>query len=539
MKRGWIIGGIVTAAVIVGGLLLLQPRIGPPGRPPGVVQEAPAANVPANAGATGVAATTVEIRSAADVMGQVSASGKIVAADSREVVLQVAGTVDSIAVEIGDTVAAGAPLLTLERRDLERALEKARLAMAVDANALAQLQEPANQADLMSAQSEVANAEKNLAAAQEPAGEAELTAAQAAVTSAWAKYNDLLAPATTSERNRLEAALRTAEVSMQEAQRDYDRVKWANDAGASQEGAALQKATISYEQALADYNVGTAATSTADLQSALSAAKNAERDLIALQDKPDADEIAAAEAALIAAQAKFAQQKEGATALEIEATELKLQQSLVELEQAVWNLAQAEVTAPVAGTVTAIAAAAGNSLTAGAPVVTLADFSTLEMEAKIAEVDVDTVEVGNLADITVDAVPGRTLTGEVIRVAPTSDGEEGVVNYQIELRVSDGDLAGIRADMTAVARLQTAQQATGWLVPTSAISQNGDGAEITVVRAEGPLTVTVTTGPVQGEWTVVDSPVLKTGDQVVGQLYQPVEAETSQNGFIPPRPNGN
>jgi multidrug efflux pump subunit AcrA (membrane-fusion protein) len=193
----------------------------------------------------------------------------------------------------------------------------------------------------------------------------------------------------------------------------------------------------------------------------------------------------------------------------------------------------------VAGTVTAIAAAAGNSLAAGATVVTLADFSTLEMEAKIAEVDVDTVEVGNLADITVDAVPGRTLTGEVIRVAPTSDGEEGVVNYQIELRVSDGDLAGIRADMTAVARLQTAQQATGWLVPTSAISQNGDGAEITVVRAEGPLTVTVTTGPVQGEWTVVDSPVLKTGDQVVGQLYQPVEAETSQNGFIPPRPSGN
>lgn len=539
MKRGWIIGGIVTATLIAGGVLWLRPMIGAPVRPPGVVQEAPAGNVPAAAGATGVVATTVEIRSAADVMGQVSASGKIVAADSRDVVLQVAGTVESIAVEIGDTVAAGAPLLTLERRDLERAVEKARLAMAVDANALAQLQEPANQADLMSAQSEVANAEKNLAAAQEPAGEAELTAAQAAVTSAWAKYNDLLAPATTSERNRLEAALRTAEVSMQEAQRDYDRVKWANDAGASQEGAALQKATISYEQALADYNVGTAAASTADLQSALSAAKSAERDLVALQDKPDADEIAAAEAALIAAQAKLAQQKAGATALEIEATELKLQQSLVELEQAVWNLAQAEVTAPVAGTVTAIAAEEGNSLAGGALVVTLADFSTLEMEAKIAEVDVDTVEVGNLADITVDAVPGRTLTGEVIRVAPTSDGEEGVVNYQIELRVSDGDLAGIRADMTAVARLQTAQQATGWLVPTSAISQNGDGAEITVVRAEGPLTVTVTTGPVQGEWTVVDSPVLKTGDQVVGQLYQPVEAETSQNGFMPPRPNGN
>jgi HlyD family secretion protein len=525
MKRGWIIGGSVVAAAIAGGVFLLQPMIGAQGTQPGVVMMAPADD------ATGAAAaTTIEIRSAADVMEQVSASGKIVAAESRDVVLQVAGTVESIAVEIGDEVAAGAPLLTLDSRDLERAVEKARLAMAVDANALAQLQEPANQADLMSAQSEVANAEKNLAAAQEPAGEAELTAARAAVTSAWAKYNDLLAPATTSERNRLEAALRTAEVTMQEAQRDYDRVKWANDAGASQEGAALQKATISYEQALADYNVGTAAASTADLQSALSAAKNAERDLAALTDQPDADEIAAAEAALLAAQAKLTNQIAGATALAVEAAELKLQQSLVELEQAVWNLAQAEVTAPVAGTVTAIAAKEGNALSDGAVVVTLADFSTLEMAAKIAEVDVDTVAVGNL---------GRTLSGEVIRVAPTSDGEQGVVNYQIDLRVVDGDLTGVRADMTSVARLQTAQQVTGWLVPTSAISQNGAGAEITVVRSEGPLTVTVTTGSVQGEWTVVDSPQLKAGDQVVGQLYQPVEAGTSQSGFMPPRANGN
>jgi HlyD family secretion protein len=326
---------------------------------------------------------------------------------------------------------------------------------------------------------------------------------------------------------------------MQEAQRDYDRVKWANDAGASQEGAALQKATISYEQALADYNVGTAAASTADLQSALSAAKNAERDLAALTDQPDADEIAAAEAALLAAQAKLTNQIAGATALAVEAAELKLQQSLVELEQAVWNLAQAEVTAPVAGTVTAIAAKEGNALSDGAVVVTLADFSTLEMAAKIAEVDVDTVAVGNLAAITLDAIPGRTLSGEVIRVAPTSDGEQGVVNYQIDLRVVDGDLTGVRADMTSVARLQTAQQVTGWLVPTSAISQNGAGAEITVVRSEGPLTVTVTTGSVQGEWTVVDSPQLKAGDQVVGQLYQPVEAGTSQSGFMPPRANGN
>jgi multidrug efflux pump subunit AcrA (membrane-fusion protein) len=172
-------------------------------------------------------------------------------------------------------------------------------------------------------------------------------------------------------------------------------------------------------------------------------------------------------------------------------------------------------------------------------VVTLADFSTLEMAAKIAEVDVDTVAVGNLAAITLDAIPGRTLSGEVIRVAPTSDGEQGVVNYQIDLRVVDGDLTGVRADMTSVARLQTAQQVTGWLVPTSAISQNGAGAEITVVRSEGPLTVTVTTGSVQGEWTVVDSPQLKAGDQVVGQLYQPVEAGTSQSGFMPPRANGN
>ena len=73
----------------------------------------------------------------------------------------------------------------------------------------------------------------------------------------------------------------------------------------------------------------------------------------------------------------------------------------------------------------------------------------------------------------------------------------------------------------------------GWLVPTSAIRTDGDRAIVLVMRGEEPAPVEVAPGITQGEWTVVQAPELREGDEVVGSLTSFIGED---DGFF--RPGG-
>jgi len=164
----------------------------------------------------------------------------------------------------------------------------------------------------------------------------------------------------------------------------------------------------------------------------------------------------------------------------------------------------------------------------------------------VAEVDINKVAVGQATEISVDALPGSTLSGEVVRIAPVNSGGAGAVSYAVTIAL-DGDLSGVLPDMTAVARFVDAALADGWLAPTTSIQRVGEAATLSVVR-EGVVTqVPVTAGAVQGEWTVVYADELQAGDQVVGsvraadssqQNEQDTMMERSPGGGAPPNPFG-
>lgn len=59
---------------------------------------------------------------------------------------------------------------------------------------------------------------------------------------------------------------------------------------------------------------------------------------------------------------------------------------------------------------------------------------------------------------------------------------------------------------TAVAKVANNKVVSGWLVPTNAITLSNGKATITLVRNGTQQQVEVTTGDIQGEWTVVESP---------------------------------
>jgi hypothetical protein len=102
--------------------------------------------------------------------------------------------------------------------------------------------------------------------------------------------------------------------------------------------------------------------------------------------------------------------------------------------------------------------------------------------------------------------------------------------------------------MTAVATLRNQQTASGWLVPRNAVhyapsspamgagdeGNTVDGeAQVAIVRNGETMTVPVTTGAIQGEWVVVESPELQAGDEAVGSVTSLV-LEDSEIQFGPP-----
>ena len=160
-------------------------------------------------------------------------------------------------------------------------------------------------------------------------------------------------------------------------------------------------------------------------------------------------------------------------------------------------------------------------VSSGTEAVTLGDLSTLELTVDVAEVDVPRIGVGQPAQISIDALPGKTFDGVVERIDPSSTSVSGVVDYVTTIRFTSPDLSQIRPGMTAVASIVNKQVSSGWLVPQNAVHKGTSGSYVLVVQNGKQTQVNVTTGPTQGEFIVVFSPDLHASDVVVGSVTTP------------------
>jgi HlyD family secretion protein len=481
--------------------------------------------------AQGTDLTTTTIRSASEA-DQVSAAGNIAVSSQRPVVLQADGMVSQVAVEVGDEVAANDLLVALDTTDLERAAKQSELNLASAQAQLDELLEPADQAEIASARASLASAQQNLAEVQAGPGDAELAAAEATLAAAQAAYQELLAGPSDAELTQLGADLEKTMIDLQQAQWDYDKVSYQGE-GASSQAAALQQATIDYDAAKAAYEIATEPASEAELQDALSAIQTAQDQLDDLRAQPTGADLAEAEAQVASAQAQLDELANGAGDAERRAAEISVEQAQLDLEEAQANLAQAQLPAPIAGTVLSVDVEVGAQVTAGTSAVTLADLNGLELTVNVAEVDIGDIQVGQAAEITVDALPDEVFSGVVARIAPSSESESGVVNYPVTIQLTDADLAGVRPGMTAVADLLGEEIADSWLVPTSAV-QEGDGQTVVMILRDGqPTPITVTVQGSEGEWTVVQSADLKEGDQAIGAVSSFLDEDSGSTGFGP------
>lgn len=127
----------------------------------------------------------------------------------------------------------------------------------------------------------------------------------------------------------------------------------------------------------------------------------------------------------------------------------------------------------------------------------LSDLDSMELVAPLSESEVGNVKPGQIATVTVEALEGRKLAAHVKEVAILATSSSGVVSYDVTFRL-DQTTEGLRPGMSATAEA-VVKQAEGLNVPSSAISADA----VTVVRDGKDVRQRVVTGLAGNSTTIV------------------------------------
>lgn len=127
----------------------------------------------------------------------------------------------------------------------------------------------------------------------------------------------------------------------------------------------------------------------------------------------------------------------------------------------------------------------GDQLSPGQPFMKIVDPRTMQLEARMNQVESDGLRLGQLAEVHIDAFPGLTLKGKVasigaIGVAP---GRDQAFNRSIPVRVTilEQD-ARVIPDLSGSADVRLAEAATGVVVPLESLHTAGDSFFVLVQR---------------------------------------------------------
>ena len=233
-----------------------------------------------------------------------------------------------------------------------------------------------------------------------------------------------------------------------------------------------------------------------------------------------AAQVAQAEASLASAEASLDRLVRGATGAQIAIAESQLAQARTNLARAERNLANAALTAPYAGVITAVNVSIGEQ-TSGV-VVELVDPDSLELVLDVDEVDIRNIILGQEAEISLEAFPDSMIDAEVVSIAPRNTAVQGsgLVTYNVYLALEATDLP-VRVGMTANASLITAQRSDVLLVPNRAITPDRTAGKYFVTLANGEV-VEVSIGLRDDENTQITSGLTE-GDELLITSGTPVE----------------
>jgi macrolide-specific efflux system membrane fusion protein len=203
-------------------------------------------------------------------------------------------------------------------------------------------------------------------------------------------------------------------------------------------------------------------------------------------------------------------------------------QAQATLDDAEAELDATTLTAPISGTVLQVngkvgssagssssqaSSAAGASTATSTDLVLIANLKALQVSVSVPESDIGSLEVGQKATVTFPAVDDAEATGTITSIDPVATTSNSVVTYGVVVRLS-GVPSTVRLGQSASVTVTTASATGVLVVPSAAVTTNGDRSTVAVLTDGQQAPAVVTLGVVGDAWTEVTDGVTA-GDQVV------------------------
>jgi HlyD family secretion protein len=183
-------------------------------------------------------------------------------------------------------------------------------------------------------------------------------------------------------------------------------------------------------------------------------------------------------------QLKMRQAEATASERQVETQRLRMQQEEASLENAKYNLSKVRIESPITGIITRRNIEEGETVVvgtmnnAGTVLLTVADMSVIEAEVEVDETDIPSVQLGQKAKITIDAMPGKSFSGKVTEIgnspiqaaggaAAATSATTQATNFKVKVTV-DGEITDVRPGFTCTAEITTATRKSVVSVPIQA-----------------------------------------------------------------------
>ena len=199
---------------------------------------------------------------------------------------------------------------------------------------------------------------------------------------------------------------------------------------------------------------------------------------------------------------------------------IQIQNAAFDLEKKKEELDNTQIKSTIDGTVVRVNSKVGqfaDKVEDDKPILSIENLEQLELEIKVSEFSIGKVKVGQMATITADILDGETAEGEI---SPTGEEKGGGSTERViptTIRV-DGGSSKLIAGITAKAELLIREAKDVFVVPSSALFDDGEVTYIAIVQDMKVKRIPVTMG-VDGDVVVevipTDGTVLEEGMQVI------------------------
>jgi HlyD family secretion protein len=422
------------------------------------------------------------VAKAQDLTDRITASGNVIPFQTANISPKTAGRVSSLFVEQGDRVQQGQKIAQMENAEAQAAFAQAQANVQQAQANLNKAKNGTRAEEIAQSQAKLVQAQANLNKAKNGNRPEETAQVRAKLAQAQANLN-LSRSIAPQQIEQATAQISSATAKLKLAQANADRYRSLNKSGAI--------ATDKLDQAISDYQ--TARANLLDAQQKLQQVRNSSQSEInqrqaAVTEAQQAlrqsqlgsrsEDVASLAAQVAQAQAAYQQAKNGSRPEEIAQLTAALAVANAQLQSARSQLNDSTVVAPFAGLITQRYASVGafvtpttsaSTSTSATSTSIVALAKDMEVKAKVPEVDIGKIKLGQKVEITADSFSDKPFQGTVRLVAPEAVVEQNVTSFEVRVALDTGKEV-LRSGMNVNAVFSGKRTNNALTVPTVSIS---------------------------------------------------------------------